>query len=55
MKSEILPKETIIEVISINKITKEVIKKEMSHLSWLGLNKNEKFTYIPYQKGYSQF
>ena len=48
-----LPFETIIEVVATD--GKEYVKREMTYGEALNLKKRKGWTYINYQKGFSQF
>lgn len=51
---DILPHETIIEVIRTNK-SGEVVKKQMTYGEWKNLKKQVGYTYTAYQLKFSQF
>ena len=55
MASVILPHETIIEVVAVNKKTLLPTIKEMTIKQWQELKKDSNYNYIPYQKGCSRF
>lgn len=55
MASVILPPETIIEVVAVNKKTLQPTIKEMTIKQWYELKKDSNYNYIPYQKWFSQF
>jgi len=50
-----LPLDTIIEVIRQNKDKSETIKKEMALGEWLSYPRLKDYTYLSFQKGFSQF
>jgi hypothetical protein len=51
---ELLPLETIIEVVAIDR-EGGAMKKEMKYGDWLEIKKKKGFIYKAYQKGFSQF
>ena len=55
MASVILPPETIIEVVAVNKKTLIPTIKEITIQQWQELKRDNNYNYIPYQKGFSQF